>query len=321
MMGVMVSPLPGPTATSSSSSTPRRARRRRRRGGRPRRRRRPTCAERGRLHGDRRPRRAPRARPRPPTLARDAAAWLVERGHEVRLPRRRRRAAGPRASSACDPTTLAVGLDLAVSLGGDGTMLRTVDLVAGRRRAGARRQRRPARLPHRGRAGRAARRRSSGSSPATTRIEERMMLDGRRRRAGGAAPGRAPALNEAVLEKTPTGHTVRLAVTIDGESVHDLRGRRPHRGHARPARPPTPCRPRARSCRPDHRGPAAHAGVAAHAVRPRRWCSTPTTSVRLEVARRPPGRRSSVDGRNLGDARARATPSSCTRRRPRRPGS
>ena len=62
-------------------------------------------------------------------LARDAAAWLADRGHEVRLPLARRRTRRP-ARGGRGRGGLRTGLDLAVSLGGDGTMLRTVDLVA-----------------------------------------------------------------------------------------------------------------------------------------------------------------------------------------------
>ena len=85
-------------------------------------------------------------------LAADAVAWLVERGHEVRLPDEDADATGLAAARRRRRSDLAKGLDLAVSLGGDGTMLRTVDLVAAQRRSGARRQRRTTRLPHRGRA-------------------------------------------------------------------------------------------------------------------------------------------------------------------------
>src|SRR5690606_12514202 len=65
-------------------------------------------------------------------LARDAAAWLLDRGHEVRLPLRDAAVAGL-ADLGAPEATFARGLDLAISLGGDGTMLRTVDLVAGER--------------------------------------------------------------------------------------------------------------------------------------------------------------------------------------------
>jgi NAD+ kinase len=36
-------------------------------------------------------------------------------------------------------------------------------------------------------------------------------------RVGGPDPTEHVALNEAVIEKTPSGHTVRLAVSVDGE--------------------------------------------------------------------------------------------------------
>ena len=49
-------------------------------------------------------------------------------GLEVRILERRRRGAGSRRARRLGATSLR-GLDLAISLGGDGTMLRTVDLV------------------------------------------------------------------------------------------------------------------------------------------------------------------------------------------------
>ena len=58
-------------------------------------------------------------------LARAAVAWLTERGHEVRLPKRDAELAGLEAEM-CEDDELIHGLDVAVSLGGDGTMLRTV---------------------------------------------------------------------------------------------------------------------------------------------------------------------------------------------------
>jgi NAD+ kinase len=48
-------------------------------------------------------------------------------------------------------------------------------------------------------------------------VEERMMLSVRVERAGGGdGPAPSMALNEAVLEKTPMGHTVRMRVHLDG---------------------------------------------------------------------------------------------------------
>src|SRR3546814_16559791 len=45
-------------------------------------------------------------------------------------------------------------------------------------------------------------------------IEERMLLA---TRIEGMETSEHVALNEAVIEKTPSGHTVRLAVSVDGE--------------------------------------------------------------------------------------------------------
>ncbi len=147
-------------------------------------------------------------------LARAAVDWLGADGHEVRIPRPDAEIAGL-ADHGCDDTTLPVGLDLAVSLGGDGTMLRTVDLVAG---AGV-----PIIGVNVGQMGYLTDIEPAGTRAAVERflsgertIEERMLLtvgvehvDGRR--------AEHLAFNEAVLEKTPMGHTVRLAVEVDGE--------------------------------------------------------------------------------------------------------
>src|SRR5262245_13813485 len=62
-------------------------------------------------------------------LAREAAAWLRERGHEVRVPLQDAAIAGLTDAGAAE-ADFARGLGVAMSLGGDGTMLRTVDLVA-----------------------------------------------------------------------------------------------------------------------------------------------------------------------------------------------
>ncbi|MGQ0830364.1 MAG: NAD(+)/NADH kinase [Microthrixaceae bacterium] len=147
-------------------------------------------------------------------LARDLAAWLLERGHEVRLPRPDAELSGLGAHG-CREEDLGAGLDLALSLGGDGTMLRTVDLVAG---DGV-----PILGVNVGQLGyltdvephdalRSLERFLDGEGG----IEERMLLNVRVEPVEGA-PVDHLAFNEAVLEKTPMGHTVRLAVEVDGE--------------------------------------------------------------------------------------------------------
>lgn len=147
-------------------------------------------------------------------LARDTAAWLLESGHEVRLPHHDAELAGLPAHG-CDEEQLGPGLDLAVSLGGDGTMLRTVDLVAG---AGV-----PILGVNVGQMGYLTDIEPADTKKALERflngegiIEHRMLLTVRVEPVEGA-PIEHLAFNEAVLEKTPMGHTVRLAVEVDGE--------------------------------------------------------------------------------------------------------
>ena len=62
-------------------------------------------------------------------VARETAIWLHEEGHEVRLLNEDADLVDV-AQCGVEPEKLAVGLDLAISLGGDGTILRTVELVA-----------------------------------------------------------------------------------------------------------------------------------------------------------------------------------------------
>ena len=104
------------------------------------------------------------------------------------------------------------------------------------------------------------------------------------------------AFNEAVLEKTPMGHTVRLAVEVDGEffttyaadglivatptgsTAYAFSARGPDRG----AHPPSP---------------AAHAGVAPHAVRPHARARAAAAAAAGRAGHR--AATLSVDGRNL----------------------
>jgi NAD+ kinase len=144
-------------------------------------------------------------------LAKRAIAWLNDRGHEVRLPADDAEATGL-AELSCPDDRLCDDLTLAVSLGGDGTMLRTVELVA------------PAGVPilgiNVGRLGYLPECEPDDLEGALERFfggdyrtEERMTLDVRTE--GKYAP--VTALNEAWLEKTVPGHTVHMRLGIAGE--------------------------------------------------------------------------------------------------------
>jgi NAD+ kinase len=143
-------------------------------------------------------------------LGAEVAQWLLDRGHKVR--------------SSIDDAVLSShpefavpderipeGLDLAISLGGDGTMLRTVDVVAA---AGT-----PVLGVNVGQLGYLTEVEPAEMFAALDkyfagehRMEDRMLLDVRVENGH-----RTLALNEMVIEKAPTGHTVRLSVRLDGE--------------------------------------------------------------------------------------------------------
>ena len=104
---------------------------------------------------------------------------------------------------------------LVLSLGGDGTMLRSVRLLEGAAvpllgvnlgSLGYLTEVEPDRLTE------ALGRFVSGEQEGRWHLDERMMLDAS---VNGARVGRA--LNEAVVEKAQSGHTVRLLARIDGE--------------------------------------------------------------------------------------------------------
>ena len=253
-------------------------------------------------------------RPQAAELARDATAWLSERGHEARLPVRDAGIAGL-VPYGCPEETFARGLDLAVSIGGDGTMLRTVDLVAqdgvpvvgiNVGQLGYLTEIEPAAMRM------ALKRFLAGSYE----IEERMLLqvtvDAPTFEAC-AEPGLSQpatmsrgdgrsfvALNEAVLEKTPMGHTVRLGVNIDGETFT------PYAADGLIVATPTGSTAYAFSARgpivePTHRC-LLMTPVSPHMLFDRSLVLAPSARVRVEVV----GDRSatlSVDGNNLGTLR------------------
>ena len=145
-------------------------------------------------------------------LARKAIAWLTERGHEVRVPRD----ALPLglAAPAGPGDGLGEGLDLAISLGGDGTMLRTVDLVSP---TGA-----PVLGVNVGHLGYLNECDPGDLQDALARffageyrVEERMTL-AVGSTIGGSRCKVKVALNEASLERSVPGHTVRMALAIGG---------------------------------------------------------------------------------------------------------
>jgi NAD+ kinase len=154
-------------------------------------------------------------RPEAGALAHDVATWLVEAGHQVRVPATDADTAGL-AAWACDPDKLTVDLDLAVSVGGDGTMLRTVRLVS------------PDDVPvlgvNLGRLGYLAQAEPGELRSALDRfvsgdyaIEERLMIEVAVEAPSGAlAGGTRVGLNEAMVEKPSSGRTVSLSVSING---------------------------------------------------------------------------------------------------------
>jgi NAD+ kinase len=142
-------------------------------------------------------------------LAREAAAWLTSHGHDVRIPDTDAQALGLEAL-AHPEEGIGDGAALCVSLGGDGTMLRAVELVCA---AGV-----PVLGVNVGHLGYLTEVEPVELTTAFERffagdhgIEARMTLDVTVEPSGQVAT----ALNEAVLEKTVAGHTVRLAASID----------------------------------------------------------------------------------------------------------
>ncbi len=155
-----------------------------------------------------------RDRSRAGDLARRTAAALEVRGIEVRVPADDAGHWPGLERYAVEPADFAAGVDVAIALGGDGTMLRAVDAVHGDGAAvlGV----------NVGQMGYLAEVEPEGLDAALDRmlsgdymIDERVVLEVTVE-SGGPAAGRWWALNEAVLEKTEPGHMARLAVEING---------------------------------------------------------------------------------------------------------
>ena len=148
-------------------------------------------------------------------VAGETARWLEELGHKVCLPSEDATRTGLNANGVTDEV-LADVADVVVSLGGDGTMLRAVALVAEHDV--------PVIGVNFGQLGYLTDVEPDGLRSALERfldgnysIEERMLLDVRvESQSGAVTEEHTFALNEAVLEKTSSGNTVRLDVDLDG---------------------------------------------------------------------------------------------------------
>ena len=150
-------------------------------------------------------------------LARVAAAWLEEHGHDVWM---LADDAGPLGLTELVADRPAHEADLAVSLGGDGTMLRTVKLVGTANvpiigvnvgLLGYLTEVEPDALCH------SLERWFAGADAGEWHVDERMLLAVSLHRSGETGTGQTwTALNEGVIEKQESGHTVRLQVWIDG---------------------------------------------------------------------------------------------------------
>jgi NAD+ kinase len=151
-------------------------------------------------------------------LAAEIANWLAQLGHEVRLPEADLIGCPELGRWVVHDEALATGLDVCLSIGGDGTMLRTVHAVL---QAGV-----PVLGINVGRLGYLTEVESANWRPALERflggdyrVDERTTMDVELHREG--APDDRPlvqhhgALNDAVVEKLGAGHTVRVGVTID----------------------------------------------------------------------------------------------------------
>jgi NAD+ kinase len=141
-------------------------------------------------------------RPEAKVLADRAGAWLAAQGHESS------------AALQADGSVIVDGVDLLVSLGGDGTLLRVMQtavpngipvLGVNLGRLGYLTQEEPDDLE------RALERFLAGSYE----VEERMTMAIAVRDPDGAAVADRMALNEATVEKTVPGHMVRIGVSFD----------------------------------------------------------------------------------------------------------
>ncbi len=144
-------------------------------------------------------------------LVEHTSEWCAGRGISVVIAE-----AGPLSNDGyLVPEGFAVGLDAVLSLGGDGTMLRTVDLVSEASvpvlgvncgQMGYLTEVEPAHIDE------ALERLASGDYSVSERTVLAVTVE-----SDGPAAGAWTALNEAVIEKTRPGRLVRFEVVVNGE--------------------------------------------------------------------------------------------------------
>ena len=225
-------------------------------------------------------------------------SWLLDRGHAVRLPSDGRRHRRPASRWPAPTTTSTRDLDLAVSLGGDGTMLRPSTswprpvpvLGVNLGQLGYLTEVEPAALPA------ALERFLAGAAPRGAHAPGRR---GRRRR-----PGRRPGPSVPGPQRGGARQDARPARSSASTSSSTASRSPPTRPTASswprpPARPPTRGRRAARSSPPSHAA-LLLTPVAPHMLFDRTLVLSPTARVRLEVLGDRPAALS-VDGRNLGE--------------------
>lgn len=145
--------------------------------------------------------------------ARDLATWLVSEGHAVRVPPDDAKVTGLNEHRV-EPEAFAAGLDLVVTLGGDGSILRAVELLG------------TAEVPilgvDHGQLGYLTEVEPSEAQASVARmlsgehgIDHRMLVEVKIQATWGSETHLA--LNEAVVERSADANTIRLAVDIDDE--------------------------------------------------------------------------------------------------------
>ena len=148
--------------------------------------------------------------------ARQLAAELAANGHEVRSPAEDAATAALDGVNIVDGPAFAEGLDLVVSLGGDGSILRALELIG---QAGV-----PIMGVDHGQLGYLTEVEADDAADAVTRflagdadVEQRMLLDITIVPADSGSVESHLALNELVVERSSEVNTIRLRVDIDDE--------------------------------------------------------------------------------------------------------